>query len=110
MKIDRPKLTADEWQLYTSKPNAARVARSLNAAALRTFKAIEKALAPSPHVLPREQVMGAIREAYNAHLGAAMRSFSEYGADDTEPQEVAADLLAGFAVRYGVHEVSRWEL
>ena len=46
--IDRPKLTADEWQLYTSKPNAARVARSLNAAALRTFKAIEKATIYSP--------------------------------------------------------------
>lgn len=110
--LQKPTLSADDWQLYTCSTPASvmkRVAETLNNATFRTFKAAEKKLCKMKLGTPRAEVLKVLREAYAAHLEKALLRNSKHGAMDTEPQWVAADLMTKFGSKYGV-EVSRWDL
>ena len=69
------KLTASDWELFTSKPGAEEAARHLN----REFESLIR--------------QGFSKEEVDSKMNALMETYSHLGARDTEPRYVLKQLL-----------------
>jgi hypothetical protein len=86
-KID-PKITADQWQLYSFDDEPKLAAKSkLAARALNT--ALKKAVNNVDPSLPEVDQWNTVYKA----VAVVMHRYSECGATDTEPRYVLADIL-----------------
>lgn len=104
--LTKPALTAGQWELYTvSHPPSvmARAARALNTATFRAMKDANKKLSKLPLGTPPEKAKLIVRDAYQNHIWATLEKYAKYGAQDTEPRDVAGYLMAQFAAWYGLH-------
>lgn len=80
--------TAQDWQLYTSKPGAGVAARCLTAALGRLLKEADRHKVEG--YIPTRQTVGALIQK---HLYPVMERYTKFGATDTEPRCVAYDTV-----------------
>ena len=80
--------TGHDWQLYTSSMACGRAAASLTSALVRVAKEIDK-MAKKGYAPTRQ---GAYK-LYNEEIYTVMSRYSDFGAADTEPRNVAYDAI-----------------
>jgi hypothetical protein len=83
-------VTARDWQIYGSVPGSAGAARDLTKALKKAFNEFDRTLAGGG------TVKGALANAARV-IKPVMSKHGKYGATDTEPRYVAAQMIVNYA-------------
>lgn len=86
-------ITAGDWELFVDMPGVGRAAKRMTGALKRSIKRFDS-LRRSTHSDP----VLALYAAYTQVMAETMNKFSDFGATDTEPRNVAQGHLARYAV------------
>lgn len=86
--------TASGWQLYSTKPGSARAAKALATQMKKDAEKIKRQLNSDMSVRAAAKKLNVI---YKAGIGAKLEKYADFGARDTEPRGVAAQLYADIA-------------
>lgn len=88
-------VTAKDWQLYSTMPEAKQAAKDLTAALKEALEALKLQLKTTPAEI--RDVSQAISKVFHSILFPVMKKWSNTGATDTEPRYVAGQALVDAA-------------
>ncbi len=92
--IPIPKLSANDWQLYSSMQGVGIAAHGMNRALHKAMVYLQKNLPP---LHTRSAIHEVVGSAYRKFMEPAMDSYGKWGACDTEPRQEAQQRLSDAA-------------